>query len=263
MTNDWTCGERIVSGDELLPYKSPAGAVCWRCGAKATTREHKFKRTDLERMWGAGDQYLVHYGGGKMPLSKVTSARKSQQIRFSPNLCAQCNNARSQPFDRAYDRFAEYVWANLDSLRRRRYLDASDIYGNDWRIGFHDLARYVVKHVGCRIADSDFAVPQDFRDFLDGGDRAAHMHMVTFKDRDLSRWRTRASRQGIDAAGLHIDPGMAVINRSTHAMTMYSSSLGLGYVGVMYRWEEDASNTDPFYIYKLAPLHWRHRLPGV
>jgi hypothetical protein len=46
---------------------------------------------------------------------------------------------------------------------------------------------------------------------------------------------------------------------------MYSSSMtiGAGAVGVMYRWDEDCAEVDPFYVYRRARLHKRHRLPAV
>lgn len=258
MANDWRGGKHILSGDELLPYKSHVGAVCWWCGSTATTQEHKFKRTDLERIWE--DPFLMH-GGDGIRLSKVHSPRRSPQVRFSPNLCASCNNARSQPFDLAYTAFADYVWANLNNLHRRRFLDASLVYGDDWRVGLRDLARYVVKHVGCRLASADVAVPQAFRDFLDGGNRAANTHMCLFKNKALKRVRDDGQRAGVDSDGLYIGPGAAAFSHSRRVLTMFCSSLSLSYIGVMYRWEEAASDVDPFYVHKQARLYWRHRLP--
>lgn len=263
MPDEWAGDEHVLNGDELAPYRSSAGAVCWWCGSPAATQEHKFKRTDLERMWPVGDPYLVHGDGTGDRLSKVRSARKSPQVRFLLNLCARCNNARSQPFDRAYDLFAEYVWTHLGTLRWRRHIDAASIYGGDWQAGLQDLTRYVVKHAGCRVADGGFPVPLSFREVLNGSRASsAGLEVLLFKDRDLSRWRARAARKGIDAAGLHLLPEAAHVSQSRKVLTSYNSGFALGYVGLLCQWREGAAGVGCLQARRRLQLRWRHRLPG-
>lgn len=64
-------------------------------------------------------------------------------------VCAPCNNTRSQPFDRAHDRFEDFVVANVDVIGRWRHLDWSEVFGADWERDAGDLARYFGEQLGC------------------------------------------------------------------------------------------------------------------
>ena len=79
---------------------------CWWCGAQSPlSAEHKFKRTDLRRVRGDDEGKLSWLGSGQV--REIRSDKKSGLVRFGKSLCRSCNDARSQPFDRAYDRCAE------------------------------------------------------------------------------------------------------------------------------------------------------------
>lgn len=250
----------LIDPEFLRLYQVRDPTTCWWCGSLATTREHKFKRSDLSRMWGEDDHYLMHWDGGP-PYSKVRSAVKSSQVRFKKTLCAPCNNARSQPFDRAWDKFGDYVWPNRQLLKHSRWLDAEAIYGSQWNEGLRSLAAYVVKHAACRIADYNFEVPEDLKDFLNGSDHSANIQMVLFRDRDRYRDLKKGQRLGIDSGGIFVSPDAVHFSRSRPGINMYSSSLVVGCIGVLYRWAYDVSEADPFYQYQKPRLHWRHHLP--
>lgn len=71
------------------------------------------------------------WGGDPERLHTVRSTKKSGAVRFKRALCTLCNSTRSQPFDRAYDSFSEYVWRNLDDLWHCDYLDMEEVAGAD------------------------------------------------------------------------------------------------------------------------------------
>lgn len=250
--------EEMLSGAELDPYKVPALTTCWWCGSSdALTREHKFKKSDLVRMWDIGGGPV--WGNGT-ELRPVKSARKSQDVRFDPGLCGPCNNERSQPFDVAYQAFSDYVW-DRPQLSRATHLDLAEVYGNDWPAGARSLARYVAKHIGCRMAHERFPVPRSLAAFLNGAPYAEDVQMVLFKSKPHYLVYHQARVAGDDGRGLWIDPGMGMVSPSLGRLTLYSSSLTIGFVGVFYRWEQQPKGLDPFYDYQHGRLHWRHKLP--
>jgi hypothetical protein len=95
--------------------------TCWWCGRDADSREHKFKRTDIERGFGRGpyrdDRTLVKQGYSDRP-SEMTGS-KSKVFKFEPMICARCNCVRSQPFDAAYDQFMDCLFDNEAGCSRR------------------------------------------------------------------------------------------------------------------------------------------------
>ena len=240
--------DQFLSGDALKPYQVPFDGNCWWCGAPADSREHKFKRTDLARMW---DPEGLVWGNSGPRLVSVPSPR-SQVAKFPANLCQRCNNERSQALDTAYDKFAEYVWNNTDLLWRRRYLDMKMIYDDDWPVGVLDLARYVAKHIGCRMSRDGYAIPASVVGFLDGSPLMPDVQMWLFKERERRRLEEWGRRDGIDGRGLWMGPAGGSVSKSRQVLTMYSSTMIIAHVGVMYRWEEEPEGVDPFYLYRRA-----------
>jgi hypothetical protein len=147
--------------------------TCWWCGACADSREHKFKASELRLNNGSGlwtGGAVVHGGDGK-ELKHVQSST-SKILKWSPSMCQNCNNARSQPFDLAYDTFIGYLDANERVVGPAAKFLLSEIYGEEWPQEQANLVKYWVKHICCRAAEIGLEVPQALRDYL--GDPSAN-----------------------------------------------------------------------------------------
>ena len=138
---------------------------CWICGGLANTREHKFKKSDLIRSsttWAADDQpYFV--GGGGMRLIPSPNAKIAT---FGKVLCGDCNSARTQPFDRAYETFSRWVNDAQEGIMTMPHLDFTAIYGTDFQDSVLNLQRYFIKHLGCRLASDRYEIPAGFAQSL-------------------------------------------------------------------------------------------------
>lgn len=144
--------------------------TCWWCGRRADSREHKYKRTDLARIYGhgpyRGESGPARYGGGGHERS--IQGPNSNEAKFDPNLCARCNNERSQPMDQAYDRFIDFVDERARTIISTRGFSWADVFGERWVSGSRGVKQYYVKHAGCRLADAGLEVPREMIRFLDG-----------------------------------------------------------------------------------------------
>lgn len=99
-------------------------------------------------------------------MSDVRGAR-ADVLKWEPNLCQQCNNARSQPFDRAYIALLEHLDEHEADVGGTGIFRFSDVYGADWELGRANLIKYWVKHIGCRAAVIGLAMPEATIDYLD------------------------------------------------------------------------------------------------
>lgn len=141
---------------------------CWICGANATTGEHKIKRSDLARVYGTGSAFKsarLNYLKSDQTIVPLQGPN-SRNVKYLSVLCSVCNNARSQPFDRAYDQFVSFIEQDADSLLRRRQLNFASLYGEAWREKQAVLFKYFVKAFGCRISDAGQTVPNDLRNIF-------------------------------------------------------------------------------------------------
>lgn len=149
-------------------YAATSRGLCWWCGNRAAdSREHKLKRSDLIRQFGAGPYpELVSQKEAKL---RHVQGPNSVLAKFRQTMCAKCNNERSQPFDLAYDKFTTYLHARERHVLASRSVDLRAVYGRDeWEHGRDGLLRYMAKHVGCRLAENGIEVPETIRHYLDG-----------------------------------------------------------------------------------------------
>jgi hypothetical protein len=128
------------SGREFLPLEAvshllvDADEMCWWCQTRpATTGEHKYKAADLTRLMG--DDYLI-WGddSGRIHEIRGKSGIKRDRykvVKFPKSMCDTCNNARSQPFDRAYDVFSDYLYTHRH-LRLLPGVNFKAVYGESW-----------------------------------------------------------------------------------------------------------------------------------
>lgn len=149
----------------LLRRKSYIGVCCW-CQGPAKSGEHIFKKTDVKRLFSMKNEsqpILIHRRAvtPTSPTNRLEHMQgaNSELVKFSHVLCADCNGSKSQPFDLAYSRFSQYWYENRRAIVHDQKLDFSQIFGSDWENQCHNLGKYFLKHVACRLADSGFEVP--------------------------------------------------------------------------------------------------------
>ena len=212
------------------------GSRCWWCGAPADSREHKFKRSELRMNNGRGqwrdDGAVVHVRHGEEP--KLIQGPDASSAKFRPSMCKSCNNARSQPFDRAYDGFIEFVSAHESVIGVDRRFRFSDIYGPSWPTERINLVKYWVKHVCCMAVDHGLTIPKLLIDYLDDASAGAppHIKFDMLVQSDLLRLRLHQSMEygsfiG-DVAGYATPDGRLV---AIESHTMW------GWVMVTYRYD--------------------------
>ena len=111
-----------------------------------------------------GDDAVVHGGDGEG--HTTVQGAKSDILKWSPSMCHNCNGARSQPFDLAYDTLIRYLDANEGVIGPGARFLLSEIYGQEWPHEQGNLVKYWVKHICCRAAEIGLEVPQAVRDYL-------------------------------------------------------------------------------------------------
>lgn len=231
---------QVETNPNLAHLLQEHDGLCWWCGAPADSAEHKYKRTDLQRMLGADD--FVVWGSQGRPLRSVRSVRKDPQVRFRASLCKNCNTTRSQAFDRAYDRFAEYVDAQMPDLWRMDGIPMRAVFDPGWEAKSVSLAQYFIKHFGCRIVEAGIAPPSSLRDFLDDGSvnmPDAHLALIKLRTRRNMGW---AFHRSLFLSTFHV----SLAQDSSRFTGIYLASY-IGYVGVRFEWHEMPWPHDSFF----------------
>ncbi len=184
-----------------------ASGACWICKADSETGEHRVKKSDLVHRFGkgpyTGNEALIHV---KADETKPLQGPNSQLVKHAKNLCADCNNTFTQPFDKAYEEFIEWVMSHEPEVLSRRVIDFEAVYGDEWEWKQRNLFKYFAKCFGNRIDESNRSVPLDVVSLLSDTvfETALHVTMMVNEDQLL----LPKLAQGIGTAELyaHQDP---------------------------------------------------------
>jgi hypothetical protein len=223
---------------------------CWWCGQSADSREHKYKKSDLTRVYGPGpykdDEVLLRLSDGRRTEMRGPDSRV---LKFEPTLCQRCNNHRSQPFDAAYDRFAKYVFSNERRVLLARRVRLSTIYGSSWRHESENLSKYFVKHICCRLAESANdprpAINPKLVAFLDGGVPPDCLELDLYVDRTfLWMWRVLRTGGSTPTGFFSLGPLWGLIDEQG-GLAEPQSSLGLGWLWIAWRVDGNAGYVNP------------------
>lgn len=133
---------------------APVGeTICWICKErKADSGEHKTKRSDLLAVLGKPTQDEPFYFQALNRRNKPIGSLDAKILKSPIRICAFCNNARTQPHDRAW----EYMSDRLRSRRLAvgRWVRCNRIFGSDVRRRMVDVHLYFLKLFGCMLAEA-------------------------------------------------------------------------------------------------------------
>ncbi len=143
---------------------------CWWCGKKADSREHKYKKTDIIREFGKGpfQKELLRISGSRIGNGKYVQGPNSNHLKYSSIICSSCNNDNSQQFDFSYTRLMDFLKANEEVIFQTRAFDLFEIFGENWKDEAENVIKYLIKHIGCRLAESNIEVSRDIVNYLNG-----------------------------------------------------------------------------------------------
>lgn len=229
--------------------------TCWWCGDVADSREHRVKASQLRKMFETADYLMLGGKFGERP-TRLNGVRAKPML-FPKVLCARCNNARSKPFDEAYDRFVQKVRDDPDFFQKSTEFDICEIFPKDPEGGIK-LARYYVKNIGCRIAEIGFSVPQQMVDFMNGAPVMPNGVIVLYKDfSNFDQFR----RSGTDGHYPYANRMHAPESPAQGPLTAVCAEIQDGPVGAILWWDSTTKLGTTFCLQRRTFLRDRRELP--
>ncbi len=138
---------------------------CWMCGGIANSREHRYKRTELNRFapnlnrskqsskkeWPIS----ISFESGNLFYIKSLDADRE---RYPPLICEACNTTNTQNMDLAYDQLSKWCWENPEAS----YINLHELWGNNYLKKIELFYGYCLKILGCEILNSNARLPKSF-----------------------------------------------------------------------------------------------------
>lgn len=142
---------------------TPSGQVCWICDGVGDTGDHKSKRTDLNAAFGVVTQQApLYYNSATMKNRRVGSL-DAKILKSLGRICAYCNNVRTQPHDRAWERMSHVLRELLATNRLGATVRGSSIFPHETARRMQDVQLYFIKVLGCHVAEK--GLPLDLKSF--------------------------------------------------------------------------------------------------
>lgn len=212
--------------------------LCWWCHNEANSGEHKYKKSDLLREFGRGpyegNEKLVRRISGEM---RKIQGPKSVEAKFESNLCQQCNNDVSQPFDIEYDKFVQFIKNNEDDIIDKKQFRFSDIYGQNWQDGRLNLLRYYVKHICCRLVSAKILIRDEIIGFLDGAPDLMFLKFHLEIRADLVAMIKILKKDGLNDGCLWMGDLICKISKGTGEISEVNSFLGYRWLRMNYSYD--------------------------
>ena len=132
---------------------------CWICGGDGTTGEHLAKASDLKAIFRkATQQKPIFFNTNSQRNIRVSSIKRSRHLKSSALICPYCNNVRTAPYDRAWEKLSTYLRGKKPAIRKGDIIKLGKIFPGAARKSMLDVHLFFVKLFGCAIIEYDISI---------------------------------------------------------------------------------------------------------
>lgn len=204
----------------MLPFAPPLTSQCCLCGSsEALSGEHKIKASALRSVFGKQAMVIVRSD----EFRRHAQGANSKAFHFSARICEECNNARTQPADIAFDEFN----AQASSLFARGLDPARAVDDPRFTIGgplYLNVFRYFAKLMCCHLAEMGAPFYVAIADFAIGNSDENFVLLRVDADVAYQRMQERLTSPSYAAHGGLVITG----DESSHEPTSFYSTLTVG-----------------------------------
>jgi len=132
---------------------------CWICGDEADSREHLIKASDLRSVFGSVTQKKPFYFHASDHRNQPIVGIKSDKLKYNARICRSCNNERTQPHDRAWERLSGYLRSRNPPIRHGTLIHLEKVFPGSIRRSMLGVHLFFLKLFGCLIVEH--SIPLD------------------------------------------------------------------------------------------------------
>jgi hypothetical protein len=139
-----------------------AEPVCWICRTnKGTTREHLVKKSDLKALFENDGRHGPYFYSDAQRLNQIVQGLKSNTLKSPVLICADCNGARTQPHDFAWEWMSNWLRRNPRLLRLGQVIRPNRIFPYNTHKQMLKVHLYFLKLFGGLIKEGAGNIPID------------------------------------------------------------------------------------------------------
>jgi hypothetical protein len=136
---------------------------CWICGGEANSGEHLIKASDLRSLFGRVTQDKPIYFHTSAKRNQPIRGIKSDKLKYGAHICGTCNNERTQPYDRAWERLSEHLRSRNPPIQNGTIIYLDEVFHGSVRHSMLHVHLFFLKLFGCLIVEH--SIPLDISEF--------------------------------------------------------------------------------------------------
>jgi hypothetical protein len=131
---------------------------CWICGGGATTGEHKIKRSDMRSVLRPPTQADPLYFHDHKTENRWIGSLDAKILKSPGRICACCNNTRTQPHDRAWERMSAWLRTRTPAIAPGAIVRGNRIFPYDTAGQTLNVHLFFLKQFGCLIVEGGISI---------------------------------------------------------------------------------------------------------
>ena len=133
--------------------------TCWICSSTADSSEHMAKASDIRSLFGHITQRNAIYKHSQLGMNVPVKGAKAEALKFQPSICANCNNARTQLHDRAWEDLSDYLRNRAGPLVHGLRVPLGAVFGAQAAERMAFVHFYFLKLFGCYAVEHGAPLP--------------------------------------------------------------------------------------------------------
>lgn len=136
---------------------------CWICGGNANSGEHLIKASDLKSLYGHVTQNNPIYVHTSLKRNQPIPGIRSDKLKYRSRICSRCNNERTQPHDRAWEKLSNYLRNRRPPIQGGTLIRLAKVFPGAVQRSMLGVHLFFLKQFGCLIAEN--SIPLDISVF--------------------------------------------------------------------------------------------------
>ena len=133
-------------------------AICWICNQNnANSGEHTIKKSDLNGLYLQVSQKEPIHKRRDGSIVKPIGSIKSSGFHYEKVICTECNNSKTQKFDRSWEVLSDYFRKNWSDIKQANRFCLSSVFPENELSEMVNVQLFFVKLFGCKLKESKAA----------------------------------------------------------------------------------------------------------
>lgn len=133
---------------------------CWICNTNdANTGEHTIKHSHLRALFENEIKSKRFYFHSLKRTNQLVQSLDAEILKSPTRICADCNNRRTQPHDRAWELMSEWLMNRAPPIKVGDYVRGNRIFPHHTKREMRNVHLYFLKLFGCMIKQEEAKIP--------------------------------------------------------------------------------------------------------